>query len=173
MTKREILNFSEVRFGESDTEGEIDVIAVPFNVVDSYRTTFDPAAFSFDEKRVPMLWSHNSSEVIGSWTQMWSTPKEMRAKGKINLDLSKGREVWSMLKNKDIDGVSAQFRTIKDELRSGGIRHILKVKLLEISIVAIPAVPGAKVVSVRSGRESATADFMNAVRSATSALQGK
>src|SRR5262249_12629085 len=162
----------EVRFGESDVEGEVNVIAVPFNVIDSYRSTFDPAAFSFTEKRVPMLWSHNSSEVLGSWTEMRSTPTEMRAKGRINLELAKGREVSSMLKNKDIDGVSVQCRTLKDELRSGGIRHILKAKLLEISIVAIPAVPGAKVVSVRSGRESATADFMNAVRSATRALQG-
>lgn len=173
MTRREVLNFSEVRFGESDTEGEIDVIAVPFNVIDSYRTTFDPSAFTFAEQRLPMLWSHQSDVVIGSWSEMRSTTVEMRAKGKINLEIARGREVWSLLKNKDIDGVSVQFRTLKDELRSGGIRHILKAQLLEISIVAIPAVPGAKVVSVRSGRESATADFMSAVRSATRAFQGK
>lgn len=163
----------EVRFSAVSDSGEIEGTAVRFNTVDSYRTEFAPEAFASVRGSIPMLWSHDPSNVIGSWTSVEVRGDGLTVKGKLNLAVAKAQEVRSLLQAKDVSGLSIGFRTVKDERRANGVRRITEARLHEISIVAFPSVPGSGVTSVRTktGRESAAA-FVASCRKAALALKG-
>ncbi len=162
----------EWRFAPPAEDGVIAGVAVRFNVLDTYGTTFDRRAFGNIGKRIPMLWSHRPDEVIGSWSDFEATASELRVSGRLNLEIQRAREIRAMLLAGDVTGISIGFETVKDERKAGGVRHIIQAILHEISLVALPSVPGARVTSVRFGRQSAAADFILAVRSAARALRG-
>lgn len=173
---REAMDF-ETRFTTPGDSGEIEGIAVRFNVVDGYRSEFAPDAFrSLEGRSLPMLWAHDPAQVIGSWTSFEVRSDGLTAKGKLNLEVAKAKEVRAMLKAGDISGLSIGFRTVKDERRSNGIRRIVQATLHEISIVAFPSVPGSGITAVRTnpetGRASATA-FVEACRKATRSFERK
>lgn len=165
----------EVRFAPTGDGGEIEGLAVRFDTVDSYRTTFDRRAFSWDGKSLPLLWSHDPSQVVGSVRSVTVEPDGLRIKGRLNLEVAKAREVRALLAANDIGGLSIGFRRLKDESRAGGVRHILSAQLVEVSFVAVPSVPGSGVTSVRSvspkGHASAVA-FITACRTTALALKG-
>lgn len=154
----------------TDDAGSLEAIAVRFNVVDSYRTTFDPNAFGNIETRLPMLWSHDPAQVIGSWSGFKTTKSELRATGSLNLAIARAVEVRAMLTAGDISGVSIGFETIADTMKPGGIRHITQARLREISLVAMPSVPGSQVTKVRA--DSAASALISAIHSAAKALRG-
>lgn len=164
----------ECRFSDVTDSGEIEGVAVRFETVDSYRTTFAPEAFKGVTK-VPMLWSHRSDEVLGKWTSFEVRDGGLTARGQLNLELAKAREVRAMLKAGDISGLSIGFNTVKDERAANGIRRITEARLHEISIVAFPSVPGSGVTRVRSGENTGTegaAAFVAACKAAALSLKG-
>jgi HK97 family phage prohead protease len=163
----------EVRFSAVGDGGEIEGRAVKFNVTDSYRTEFADTAFANVRGSVPMLWSHDPANVIGSWSTIEVRRDGLTVKGKLNLAVAKAQEVRSLLQAKDVSGLSVGLSTVKDERRSNGVRRITEARLHEISIVAFPSVPGSGVTSIReTGRESAAA-FIAACKMATRSLKGK
>ncbi|TPM36627.1 HK97 family phage prohead protease [Mesorhizobium sp. B2-3-5] len=171
---REHFDILELRLDAPAEDGTVEGYAVKFDTVDSYRTTFDKRAFDGTAKRLPMLWSHDPSSVIGSWSSFNVADDGLRVKGRLNLEVERAREVRSMLVNGDIEGISIGFETVTSESRAGGVRHISKAVLHEISLVAMASVPGAKVTNVRHGRESAAAAFITALNAATRAFaEGK
>lgn len=166
----------ETRFTAPDDSGEIEGVAVRFNTVDTYRTEFAPDAFrGLEGRSVPMLWAHDPSMVLGSWSSFQVRADGLTAKGKLNLSVAKALEVRSLLKAGDITGLSIGFRTVKDERRSNGVRRITEASLHEISIVAFPAVPGSGITSIRldnkTGHASAMA-FIDAIKATTRSLKG-
>lgn len=168
---REHLDFLEHRFASPTEEGVIEGIAVTFNVLDTYGTTFDSRAFSaMAGRKVPLLHSHRQDVILGSCSDFTFSDSAMMTVARLNLEVQSAREARALLLSGDIDGFSIGFETVKDERRAGGVRHITSAILHEISLVALPSVPGARVTSVRFGRSSATVDFLKAVRSAHRAL---
>lgn len=171
---RDLLDM-EVRFASPEDDGSFEGLAVRFDVVDSYRTSFDRRAFAWDGRSLPMLWSHRAEEVVGSIKTVSVEADGLRIRGKLNLDVAKAREVRSLLMAGDIGGLSIGFRRLKDEARSGGVRHITSAQLLEVSFVAVPSVPGSGVTSVRhhqTGRAPSAAAFIAACREASRSLKG-
>lgn len=168
---REHLDLLDIRLSADEEDGTIEGVAVKFDVLDTYATSFDRRAFTGLGKRLPMLWSHDPSQVIGSWSGLTVADDGLRVKGKMNLAVQRAQEVRAMLTAGDISGISIGFETLQAEAKAGGTRHITKVKLHEISLVAMASVPGAKVTKIRTRLPGATAaDFIAAVRSATSAI---
>lgn len=164
----------ETRFTAPTDTGEIEGVAVRFNTVDTYRTEFAPDAFrGLEGRSIPMLWSHDPANVIGSWSSFQVRDDGLTARGKLNLAVAKAQEVRSLLQAGDVRGLSIGFSTIKDERRSQGVRRITEARLHEISVVAFPSVPGSAITSVRTntGRESA-ATFVAACRKAALSLKG-
>lgn len=161
----------EVRFSAVGDDGAIEGRAVRWNTVDTYRTEFAPSAFANVRGSIPMLWSHDPSNVIGSWSSLEVRADGLTVRGKLNLAVAKAQEVRSLLQAGDVSGLSVGFSTVKDERRSNGVRRITEARLHEISIVAFPSVPGSGVTSIRTetSRESAAA-FVNACRNAALAL---
>lgn len=170
----DILDMAEVRFSAPDDDGIVEGYATRFDTVDSYRTSFDRNAFAWQGRSLPLLWSHNPDDVIGSVRSIVAENAGLKIRGRLNLDVQRAREVRSMLIAGDIGGLSIGFRRLADEARPGGVRHITKAELREVSFVAFPAVPGSGVTSVRTqtSRASAAA-FVNACHSAALALKGK
>lgn len=164
----------EVRFTATGDDGTLEGVAVRYGVLDTYRTEFAPAAFGPMEGRsVPMLWSHDPSNVIGSWSVVEDRGDGLAVKGKLNLDVAKAREVRSLLAAGDVRGLSIGFRRLADEARQGGGRRITKAQLVEVSVVAVPSVPGSGVTSVRTeiGRAPRATAFVTACRKAARALE--
>ena len=164
----------EVRFTSEEDGGRIEGCAVRFNVVDSYRTTFAPEAFTGLEGRtVPMLWSHDPSEVIGSWTGFRTEVDGLMVTGKLNLDVQRAREARAMLIAGDVRGLSIGFTTTKSE-RRGAVRRITSARLHEISLTAFAAVPGSRVTAIRTDdRNGAAIRLAEAARAAARAFRGK
>jgi HK97 family phage prohead protease len=171
--QREHIDVLDVRLASVGEDGTLAAIAVRFDVLDSYGTTFDRNAFgNLSKRRLPMLWSHMQDQVIGSWSDFTASDRELRATGRLNLEIGRAKEVRAMLMSEDIAGVSIGFETIKAEARAGGVRHITKAIIHEISLVALPSVPGARVTSVRHTVPDLSG-FIRATRRATQTLRGK
>lgn len=171
----DVLDMMEVRFAAPGEDGTIEGVAVKFDTVDSYRTTFDRRAFAWDGNSLPLLWSHDPSAVVGSVRTIRVENDGLKILGKLNLEVQRAREVRAMLLAGDINGLSIGFSRVKDEGRAKGVRHITEAQLREVSFVAIPSVPGSRVTSVRTsnpetGRESAAA-FVSACRKAALSLK--
>jgi len=172
MTTRETfhLTTAEVRFAQDDESGEVTATS-PYGVVDSYRTSFAPGAFrSAAGKRVPMLLGHDPNAIVGSWA-VQDAEGALQLRGKLNLAVERAREVRALVQAGDLPGISVGFRTLRDERKPGGVRHITEARLMEASFVAFPAVPGAAVTSVRSSADAELAAFLRAVRRAAQSLK--
>ena len=160
----------EARFTQPTDTGDIEGVAVRFNVVDTYRTEFAATAFaSIEGRSIPMLWSHNAREVIGSWSGFQVRSDGLTVKGKLNLAVAKAQEVRALLSAGDVSGLSIGFSTLKDERRTNGVRRITEARLHEISIVAFPAVPGSGITAVRNDASA----FTRAVTGAVASLRRK
>jgi len=161
----------EVRFAAPADDGTIEGLAVRFDVIDTYRTSFDRRAFAWDGKSLPLLWSHDPSEVVGSVRSVSVEGDGLKVRGKLNLEVQRAREVRAMLIAGDISGLSIGFKRLKDESRTGGIRHITQARLVEVSFVAVPSVPGSHVTSIRAVPDLSTLN--RSITNAIAALKGK
>ncbi len=140
-------------------EGHIEGYASVFNVVDEQGDNVIPGAFKkaiekfkSTNKMPKMLWQHDTKKPIGVWEEIEETEHGLFVKGRILLDLKYGREAWSLLKNKAIDGLSIGYKTTK-RARGKNSSLLNDIDLLEISIVTFPACPDASVETVKADSE--------------------
>jgi HK97 family phage prohead protease len=146
----------EVKFSEPSELGEFTGVASVFGEVDLMGDTVAPGAFAKSlaahrrKGRAPlMLWSHQLDQPIGRWTEVRETAQGLVVKGRLLLDLARAREVYAMLKEKVVDGLSIGFRTV-DSVRTRTGRLLKEIDLAEISLVTLPALASARVTSVKS-----------------------
>jgi len=116
MNNNETFHF-EARFAGNPDDGVLQGRAVAFNVVDSYRTSFDPAAFDLDGKRLPLLWGHDSDQVIGSVRSVSADQAGLNIEAKLNLAIPKAQEARALLQAGDISGLSIGFRRLAVDFR--------------------------------------------------------
>jgi len=159
----------EIRFDAPGEDGAFEGYAVRFGAVDSYGTSFDRNAFALEGRSLPLLWSHDPSQVLGSVRQISADASGLKIAGKLNLDVQRAREVRSMLLAGDVRGLSIGFRRLADQPGPKGVRHITKADLAEVSIVAMASVPGSAVTSIRAPADLSA--FTRAVKGATAALR--
>lgn len=103
-------------------------------------------------KRLPIiLWQHYSDEPIGMPEHIEETAEGLYIKVRLPKDdtLVKGR-VIPQIKVGSIRTMSIGFRVIEREIDRDGNRRILKVDLLEVSLVTFPANPLAKIEGFKS-----------------------
>ncbi len=140
---------------DGDT-GAIEGYGAVFGNVDSYGDVIMPGAFngSLNARKVKMLWQHNPDKPIGVWDDVREDARGLFVKGRIFLDVEKGREAVSLIKGGAIDGLSIGYRTL-DADRRDGTRYLKEVELWETSIVTFPAnaMAFASVKSVETERD--------------------
>ena len=156
---REFKDFALDQF-EVKEEGDartVEGFASVFNNVDSWNDIVMPGAFAKSLKKgksVPMLWQHDSGQVIGKWDTLEERDKGLYVKGRI-LPTSIGNDAYLLAKEGAISGMSIGYGPEKYETdHKTGIRKLLEVKLYEVSLVTFPANEKAQVTRVKSRPET-------------------
>ena len=98
-----------------------------------------------------MLWQHDMRAPIGRWTEMREDEMGLYVEGRLSEGVQAADEAHVLLKDGAIDGLSIGFRTLEDDYdRDLGVRSLVKVDLMEVSIVTMPMAPGATVTDVKA-----------------------
>jgi len=120
------------------------------------------AAHKADNTMPALLWSHDPSAPIGKWVEMREDAKGLAVTGFLTLAVAKAQEAHALMRDGAL-ALSIGFRTLDDSFGSDGTRVLKKVDLLEVSAVALPANPRARITEVRS-RIQDIRSFETAVR---------
>jgi HK97 family phage prohead protease len=101
-----------------------------------------------------MLFQHDAGEPVGSWLDMRETDKGLHVTGRLERKVQRGRELFSLLESRGLDGLSIGFRTVRARRdRALAARLITEIDLWEISLVTFPMLEGARVSHVRAAAE--------------------
>lgn len=149
---------------------------VAYDTIDDYGTRFTPGVFteSLGERMPVLAWSHDWGEPIGR-----ATDHDDRDDGLyMTFHLSdpdavpRARQARAQLGDGTLTDVSVGFmrRASRDAEDEEGVVDITKADLDEVSIVLRGAVPGAQILSVRSGAVSVDAVVEIAKRKAAGEL---
>jgi HK97 family phage prohead protease len=101
--------------------------------------------------RVRMLFQHDPSQPIGVWDEIREDSMGLRVRGRLALRVEKAREVWALIQDGAIDGLSIGFKTVhaRRDAKSG-VRRLERVDLWEISVVTFPMLPEARIAAAKS-----------------------
>lgn len=150
----------EVKAADVTDSGTFKGYGSVFGVVDSYREIVDPGAFteSLAEirakgRQVPVLWQHQSSQVIGGYTSLYEDATGLYVEGELDIeDDPLAKTAWGKLKKGRVTGLSIGFYVREDSYdRVERVTHLKKLDLLEVSLVTFPACDPARVESIKAG----------------------
>ena len=125
-------------FGERDQSGDVVM----------------PGAFAASLKKrragdVRMLFQHDAAEPVGTWVDLHETPKGLHVTGRLDRNVQRGRELFSLLECRGLDGLSIGFRTVRARRdRASASRLLTEIDLWEISLVTFPMLSGARVTGI-------------------------
>lgn len=146
---------SEIRVPD-DGSRTFEAVVVAYGVVDDYNTIFDAGCFAESLKtRMPRItWAHSWSDVIGRYVDYKDTDTELTLVGEFDdfESVPRARQAWAQLRSGTIDQFSVGFHrkdggTYEDD---DGITHFSDAGLDEAALVLLGAVPGTKLLAVRS-----------------------
>jgi HK97 family phage prohead protease len=129
-----------------ETKGSFRGYASIWDIVDTYGDVVIKGAFKRtlkDNKQFPLLWSHNLMEPIGI-IEAKEDSRGLAVQGQLNVDVQRGREIRSLMRQGAVTGLSIGFQTVRDEQnKETGHRRLTEAKLWEISPCVFQACPGA------------------------------
>ncbi len=96
-------------------------------------------------RSVKMLWQHDPTQPIGVWDEVIEDNKGLYVKGRLLLDVARGREAAALIEAGAIDGLSIGYRTKKAHKNGKGQRLLAELELWEVSLVTFPMLPEARV----------------------------
>jgi hypothetical protein len=137
-------------------DGTIEGYASLFGEIDQARDMVMRGAFADTlaargVRRIPMLFQHDPSEPVGVWLELREDHRGLYARGRLIPDVTRARELLSLLRAGAVDGLSIGFRTVKGRIDPRTrIRSLVAVDLWEISIVTFPLLAGARVQAVKA-----------------------
>ena len=126
-------------FGERDQSGDVVM----------------PGAFAASLKKraapdVRMLFQHDACEPVGTWIDLHETPRGLHVTGRLDRNVQRARELFSLLETRGLDGLSIGFRTVRARRdRATASRLLTEIDLWEISLVTFPMLPGARVTGTK------------------------
>ena len=133
-----------------DEAGAVSGIAWPFGTPDRVGDVIEKGAFAKALPPLPMLASHDQKDTVGVWDEIAETAEGLTVKGRLLVnDVQRAAEVRSLIQAGALRGLSIGFASRKAMPRKGGGRTISDLELLEISVVAVPAHPGARITSAK------------------------
>lgn len=157
----------ELKATEDGDTRTIEGFASVFNNVDSYNDIVLPGAFAKTLKKnksLPMLWQHDSGQVIGTWDEMEERDRGLYVKGSI-IDTTMGLDAYKLAKAGAVKGMSIGYSPEKYEIdQDKDTRKLIEVKLWEVSLVTFPANEKAQVTRVKSRRPETIREFEEYLR---------
>ena len=129
--------------GDADRHGEIVLAGAFSKAIRGHKATGATPV---------MLWAHAQEQPVGKWNEMHEDERGLFMKGQVNLNTAGGRDAYSSVKAGDVGGLSIGFTVPEGgrEYAGKGVFHLKEVELLEVSIVAIPANPLARITAFKS-----------------------
>jgi len=121
-------------------------------IIKGYGSTYDldlggdrviPGAFQeylpLFMKNAVMLYCHWMDDLLGQWTKAQEDSNGLYLEGEINLKTQLGREKYALAQDKDLKGLSIGYEIKEAETDEvTGVYNLLKIRLWEVSLVAIP-----------------------------------
>jgi HK97 family phage prohead protease len=101
-----------------------------------------------EKKTIPILWQHKQDIPIGVG-ELEDTDRGLMIRGKLNLEVLKAKEAYSLIKQGAIKGLSIGYDVVKDKWDKG-IRYLKELRLWEVSVVTFPMNSEAVINSVKS-----------------------
>ncbi|MEL6289395.1 MAG: HK97 family phage prohead protease [Pseudomonadota bacterium] len=150
------LKFAPVTVGRVEADGAFSGYASLFDTPDLGRDIVARGAFaaSLAERGadgVRMLFQHDPSKPIGTWTEIKEDRRGLRVAGQLTLGSALAREVHALLREGALDGLSIGFRTVKGTRDPATrMRTLHVVDLWEISVVTFPMQPQARVLQAKT-----------------------
>lgn len=136
-----------------DDEGTITGLASPYDTPDRIGDVVRKGAYSGVKLPLPLLHGHNHDEPIGVVDELVEAPDGLRFKGRLlHKDVGRAAEVRALILAGGLTGVSIGYVPTKAAPRKGG-RELLAIDLLEISVVAVPMHPAARLTSAKAASE--------------------
>lgn len=137
-----------------EASGEFTGIASVYGVEDLGADVIERGAFKktiAENPSVPILWQHDSSEVIGRG-EVKEEGDRVMLRGKLDLEDPTAQKAFRKLKAGLISGLSIGYQAVKvtwEETKDRFIRHVNELKLWEVSVVTFPMLPEAQVTAVK------------------------
>ena len=138
-----------------ESDGTVEGYASLFGEIDQARDMVMAGAFATTlaqrgVRRIPMLFQHDPSEPVGVWLELREDHQGLYARGRLIPEVSRARELLSLLRAGAIDGLSIGFRAVKGNIDPRTrVRRLIAVDLWEVSIVTFPLLAGARVRAVK------------------------
>jgi HK97 family phage prohead protease len=104
------------------------------------------AASLAKQREIPLLWQHRPGVVIGRIEHLSEDKRGLRVIGELGSG-TEARQVAKLLGAGTLDGLSFGYR-VTEAGRSGGLRELRALELIEVSVVAQPMQPRARVHAV-------------------------
>lgn len=147
----------QFKFSSADEVGSFSGIASPYGgEPDSYGDLISPGAYTksltHHEKsgtRPALLWQHDQTNPVGVWIKFEDSAEGLIAHGKLTMEVPQAKAAHALMK----DGALAL--SIGYSIPYGGAelvdgaRLLKEIDLHEISLVAMPANPSAKITSMK------------------------
>lgn len=100
--------------------------------------------------RVPLLWQHEPGRPIGRIEYLKEDRRGLRVIGRLS-EAPSGREAAALLKEGAVRGLSFGYRVREargDPSAGRGLRELIDLELIEVSLVTLPMQPRARVHAV-------------------------
>lgn len=129
-----------------------------FGTLDSYREIVAPGAFTESLKAIkasgdplPMLWQHQASNPIGSFTSLAEDERGLAVEGQLLMAIPKAQEAFALMKARIVKGLSIGYYVNADSFNEKDrIRTLTAVELVEVSAVTFAANPDAMIEEVKT-----------------------
>ena len=140
-------------------EGVFTGYASVFGNVDSYGDIVQPGAFvdtlaAWDAKGdpIPLLWGHDMYDPfsnLGAITSATEDATGLLVTGQLDLSNPKAAQVYKLLKGRRVTDMSFAYHVLEETKKSDG-NHLLKLDLLEVSVVPIGANNETDILTVKA-----------------------
>ena len=136
-------------------DGFVEGYASLFGEIDQSRDMVMAGAFAQSLRlrglrRIPMLFQHDPSEPVGIWLDLHEDFRGLWARGRLIPEVARGRELFALVEQGAIDGLSIGYRTVRGRIDpKTRVRRLYQVDLWEVSIVTFPLLAGARVRAVK------------------------
>ncbi len=134
-------------YGNEDVVGDVMAKGVLDKFIRGFKRVNGKKPY---EKQLPMLWQHDSNEVIGSWTNFKADDIGVIGYGKLFPEISRAQDVRSLIMRGMVGAVSIGFKATDYEIREDGGRLFKEIQLVETSVVLRPANPQALILSAKN-----------------------
>ncbi|MDR1475236.1 MAG: HK97 family phage prohead protease [Holosporales bacterium] len=147
------------------SSGEFQGYASVFGIVDQQGDIVEKNAFKECLSKVKacgkypkLLWQHDQKKPIGYIKELKEDEYGLFIKAQLLLEVEQAKEAYALLKSRAIEGMSIGYRVAKSvrDSKQNSIRRLIKLELLEVSLVTFAANNMASITDVKSADKGET-----------------